>query len=109
MILSRSNNSYTSIKTYASQQSGVFIIKCYFGISNIATYRQKMSSVGSFINNRCPIIFHCAKNLGRETGNDKQTTYFTPVIKTRHMTVSRDNGKITRKEMSKLFSCDYNH
>ena len=62
MILSRSSNSYTSIKTYASQQSGVFIIKCYFGISNIATYRQKMSSVGSLINNRCPIIFHCAKN-----------------------------------------------
>ena len=33
--------------------------------------------------------------------------YFVFVIKTRHKFVSRRNNKITRKEMSKLFSCDY--
>ena len=27
-------------------------------------------------------------------------------MKTRHMSVSCGNGKITRKEISKLFSCD---
>ena len=34
---------------------------------------------------------------------------FVLVTKTRHKSVSRDNGKIivTGKEMSKLFSCDY--
>ena len=35
--------------------------------------------------------------------------YFEFSIKTRHMLVSPDNGKITRKEMSKLLSFDYDH
>ena len=35
--------------------------------------------------------------------------YFVFAIKTRHMSISRDNSKITRKEMLKLFLCDYNH
>ena len=39
-----------------------------------------------------------------EPGNDKQTTYFVFAIKARHKSVSSDNDKITRKEMSKLFS-----
>ena len=33
--------------------------------------------------------------------------YSVLVNKTRHKFVSRDNGKITRKAMSELFSCDY--
>ena len=33
--------------------------------------------------------------------------YFAFAIKTRHKSVSRGNGKITRKEMSKLFLCGY--
>ena len=33
--------------------------------------------------------------------------YSVFVSKTRHNFVSRDNNKITRKEMSNLFSCDY--
>ena len=32
--------------------------------------------------------------------------YFIFAKKTRHMSVSCDNGKITRKEISKLFLCD---
>ena len=35
--------------------------------------------------------------------------YFVLAIKTRHMSVSRDNVEVTRKEMSKLFSCHYDH
>ena len=35
--------------------------------------------------------------------------YFEFAIKTRHMLVSPGNGKITRKEMSKLLSFDYDH
>ena len=35
------------------------------------------------------------------------TFYFLFVIKIRQKSISRNNGKITRKEMSKLFSCDY--
>ena len=35
--------------------------------------------------------------------------YFVFAIKTRHMSVSRDNGKIKRKKMSKLFPCDDDH
>ena len=34
--------------------------------------------------------------------------YFALTIKTKRMSFSRGNGKITPKEMSKLFSCDYN-
>ena len=34
---------------------------------------------------------------------------FVFAIKTRHMSFSHNNGKIPRKEMSKLFSCDYDH
>ena len=33
--------------------------------------------------------------------------YFVFIIKTRHKSTSRGNSKITRKEISKLFSCDY--
>ena len=40
-------------------------------------------------------------NLGWEAGNDTQNFVV-------YISVSRDNGKITWKEMSKLFSCDYN-
>ena len=46
-------------------------------------------------------------NFKLESGNDIQTMYFVFVIKTRHKSLSCDNGKITRKEMSKLFLCDY--
>ena len=46
-------------------------------------------------------------NLGWEPGDDKQTMYFVFTIKTKHMSVSCGNGKITRKEMSKLFSCGH--
>ena len=35
--------------------------------------------------------------------------YFEFAIKTRYMLVSPGNGKITRKEMSKLLSFDYDH
>ena len=35
--------------------------------------------------------------------------YFAFAIKTRDMSVSRDSGKIAQKEMSKSFSCDYEH
>ena len=35
IILNRSNNSQISIETSAPQQAGGFIIKYYFGISNI--------------------------------------------------------------------------
>ena len=45
--------------------------------------------------------------LAWEPGNDKQTMYFVFIIKTTHKSVSRGNNKITRKEMSKLFSWDY--
>ena len=45
-------------------------------------------------------------NLARERGNDKQTAYFVSV---REMSVSRENGEITRKEMPKSFLCDYDH
>ena len=48
-------------------------------------------------------------DLGRELGNNKQTFYFASPVKTRHMSDSRDNGKTTRKEKSKLFLCDYNY
>ena len=37
------------------------------------------------------------------------TMYFVFAIKTRHISVSRDNGKISRKQMRKLFSCNYDH
>ena len=37
----------------------------------------------------------------------QQTMYFVFIIKTRHKSVSRDNDKITRKVISKLFSCNY--
>ena len=30
-------------------------------------------------------------------------------IKTRHMSLLRDNDKIIQKETPKLFSCDYDH
>ena len=33
--------------------------------------------------------------------------YFVFIIKTRHKTASHDNGKITQKKISELFSCDY--
>ena len=33
--------------------------------------------------------------------------YFIFAIKTKHESVSRDNSKTMRKEMSKSFSCDY--
>ena len=33
--------------------------------------------------------------------------YFVFVIKNRHNSVSRGNSKITRKEMSNLYRCDY--
>ena len=46
-------------------------------------------------------------NFKLESGKDIQTLYFVFVIKTRHKSLSCDNGKITRKEMSKLFLCDY--
>ena len=39
MILNRSNNSQISIETSAPQQAGGFIIKYYFGISNITASR----------------------------------------------------------------------
>ena len=39
IILNRSNNSYISIETSAPQQAGGFIIKYYFGISNITACR----------------------------------------------------------------------
>ena len=39
MILNRSNNSQISIGTSAPQQAGGFIIKYYFGISNITARR----------------------------------------------------------------------
>ena len=42
-----------------------------------------------------------------EPGNDKQTMHLVFVIKTRHNSVSCSNSKITQKEMSKLFLCDY--
>ena len=32
--------------------------------------------------------------------------YFVFAVKTKHKSISYDNGKITGKEMSKLFSCD---
>ena len=44
-------------------------------------------------------------NFNWGSGNDKQTMHFVFVIKIRHKSVSRDNGKIAQKEMSKLFSC----
>ena len=48
MILNRSNNSQISIETSAPQQAGGFIIKYYFGISNITacrlTSRQSVSN-----------------------------------------------------------------
>ena len=46
-------------------------------------------------------------DFGWEPGNDKQTMYFVFAIKTKNKSVSRDNGKVTRKEISKLFSFDY--
>ena len=45
--------------------------------------------------------------LAWEPGNDKPTMYFVFIIKTRHKSVFRGNSKITRKEISKLFPCDY--
>ena len=39
--------------------------------------------------------------------NDKQTMHFVFAIKTKHKSVSRGNSKIIRKEMSRLFSCNY--
>ena len=52
IILNRSNNSLISIETSAPQQVGGFTIKHYFGISNIATCRQKRFPIGSLANNR---------------------------------------------------------
>ena len=46
-------------------------------------------------------------NLGWDSANNKQTMYFVFAIKNRHKHLSGDNGKTTRKEMSKLFLCDY--
>ena len=45
-------------------------------------------------------------DLAAERGNDKQTMYFVFVIKIRSKSVSRDDDKVIRKEMSKLFSRD---
>ena len=46
-------------------------------------------------------------DLAGEPGNDKQTMmYFVFVIKIRSKSVSRDNGKVIQKEMSKLFLRD---
>ena len=50
---------------------------------------------------------HCLFFFVWEPGNDKQTIYFEFAIKIRHKSISRDNGKIIRKEMSKLFYADY--
>ena len=46
-------------------------------------------------------------NSGREPGSNKQTMFFIFIIKTRHKSVSCDNSKITRNEMSKWFSYDF--
>ena len=61
IILNRSNNSYISIETSAPLQAGDFIIKQYFGISNIAARRQKRFPIGCLANNRCPMMFIRAK------------------------------------------------
>ena len=45
-------------------------------------------------------------NFDWDLENDKQTMYFAFSIKARHKAVFGDTGKITRKEMLKLFSCD---
>ena len=45
--------------------------------------------------------------LAWEPGNDKETMNLVFVFKTRHNSVSHGNSKVTRKEMSKLFSCHY--
>ena len=46
-------------------------------------------------------------NLSWELENNKQTMYFVFIIKIGHKSVSTYNGKITGKEIKKLFSCDY--
>ena len=83
--------------------------------------------IGSLSKNRCSIIFHSVShnvfligfsltvrktldtqlNLGWDSANNKQNIYFAFGIKTRHRLFSRDNGKTTRKEISKLFLCDH--
>ena len=54
IILNRNN-------THRSQRAGGIIRNSYFEISNITACRQKRFLIGSLANNRCPIMFHCAK------------------------------------------------
>ena len=53
--------SLTAIETSTPQQAGGFIIKHYFGISNIAAYRWKRVPIASLPNNQYPIMFHYSK------------------------------------------------
>ena len=46
-------------------------------------------------------------DLAWEPGNDKQTLYVVFFIKTRHKSVPCDYGKITQKEITKLFLDEY--
>ena len=81
MILNRNNSSQISISTETSapQQAGGSIRKSYFGISNFAACRQKRFSIGSLVNNRFSIMYHCAKIcvsywfFQKKYGSDKQT------------------------------------
>ena len=80
------------------EQAGRFIRKLYFGISNIATFKQKALTTVSLPNNGCSIIFHCVINELCELSCyiSRQLTVtdfrkFNKIIATR--SVSSDYGK----------------
>ena len=49
----------------------------------------------------------CNNDYFQNKNNSNSNTTSVFAIKTRHKSISRGNSKITRKEMSKLFSCNY--
>ena len=61
IMLNTSNNSKICIETSAPQEAGSFVIKRYFGISNIAACIWKTFPIGSLSNNQCPIMFDHGK------------------------------------------------
>ena len=65
------------------------------GMRFLLSFPQQLVSLG------CSVQFQLR-------GNDKQISIYNVfIIKTRHRSVSRDNGKITQKNPLKSFSCDY--
>ena len=62
-------------------------------------------SIGFPITINKPQVLNSVQLESLET--KKKTIYYVFVIKIRRKSVSRGNNKIIRKELSKLFSCDY--